>query len=159
MEKNIIVIGHHAYIAIKMEENEMTKKISRILAAALTSAALAATLSVAASADSFGGVSTDYGTMSGSNTVTSYTTYRTLTVTTRCTGNAPTVRTTVSVADYYSGVSYTPSSGVKTATNAKVATVTGKVLTPDNDSVTVFGAHEVVGTNSSWGEYTTTAGV
>ena len=75
MEKNIIVIGHHAYIAIKMEENEMTKKISRVLATVLTSAALVAALSVAASADSFSGVTTDYGTMSGSNTVTSYTTY------------------------------------------------------------------------------------
>ena len=137
----------------------MTKKISRVLATVLTSAALVAALSVAASADSFSGVTTDYGTMSGSNTVTSYTTYRRLTVTTRCTGKAPTIRSTASVADYYSGVSYSPAAGVRTATNSNVATVTGKGLTPNNETVTEFGAHEVVGTNSSWGEYTTTAGV
>lgn len=136
----------------------MSKFIKSISVFAIA-AATAATMAISVSADSFNNISTDYGTMSGTNYVTSYTTYRTCSVTTRCTGRAPTIRTTVSVADYGSGSSFTPASRVDTQTNATSATVSGTIYTPNDDKVTVFGAHEVVGRYDSWGEYTTTAGV
>lgn len=135
--------------------SKFVKKTSAFVLAVAT----AATMAMSVSADSFNNISTDYGTMSGTNYVTSYTTYRTCSVRTMCTGAAPTIRTTVSVADYGSGSSFTPASGVNTQTNATSATVTGTIYTPTNSKVTVFGAHEVVGRYDSWGEYTTTAGV
>lgn len=128
---------------------KLKKSISCFLATVVAASAFA--VSAMAVSDSINPISTPYGTMNGTLTVTTSTTKKTVSGYTSCSGNCPTIKVEIDVVSYPSGTDIFDGSPVFHYNDTYVSQ---EAYSYSLAAITAYGSHEVRGT-SSWGDYTT----